>query len=500
MTDEAPPGRKIMPHNRNGFERGLGPILATLSLLALASPALAGQEGNLQPAGRLLLELDAATSQFRLDDGDAATADPVQLVFDQKTLKQQDACLVGLAPDGSDPADPDALVSLADSPSEWGIDTGKLALGGRTGKGTGCGQLEFGEITRIQVNSLLLADVSVQVEAKQDVAAKVTLILDDGSAETVVGTRYLLSGRAVNNPPAEIAAADPTHVSTILANRPDGGPDSKEQDDGFWIFEAPFHNIEVYEVLTNADGTRGKLSIKGGGEFPDPSANRSVWTAFDPDGLLFCSDGFSNDSGTATGSRTNEGTCVSRIPYELDFDGFEMTFNVFDPDDQGTAYAFRVQFEPEPAAFPIPKTVLAYALEGVDCTDVDVDDPTTFTAGCIGLTLCEGTPIRRCIGTDDGCQSDSDCAEGSACRLTDLLPPAGGFPDLVADSPTTVEYGCICEEDVLYLGAGLCEDGSGCEVDADCADGSACELSPGDRMSVEQCIFALGDLKGSRRR
>jgi hypothetical protein len=489
-----------MLRSRHGFEWGLGPILATLALLAFANPALAGQQGNLQPAGRLLLELDAATSQFLLDDDDAATVDPIQQIFDRKILKEKDACLVGLIPDGSDPTDPNALVSLSESPTDWGIDTGKLALGGRTGKGTGCGQLEFGEIARIQVNSLLLTDASIQVEAKQDAAAKVTLILDDGTAETVVGTRYLLSGRATSNPPAEIAAAPAEHVTTILANRPDGGPDSKEQDDGFWIFEAPFHNVEVVEILTNSNGTRGKLSIKGGGEFPDPAANRSEWTAFDPDGLLFCADGFSDEAGAFSGIRTNEGACISRVPYESDFDGLNFTFEVLDPDDQGTAYAFRVQFDPEPAAYPIPKSVLAYAPEGIDCTGVDVDDPSTFTDGCIGLTLCEGTPIRRCTGTEDGCQDDSDCADGSACRLSDLLPPAGGFPDLVDDSPTTVEYGCICEEEITYLGAGLCEDGSGCEVDADCADSSTCEVASEDRMSVEQCIFALGDLKGGRRR
>jgi len=489
-----------MLRNRCEFERGLGPILATLALLSLTNPALAGQEGNLQPVGKLLLEFDTTVSQFRLDDGDGATADPVQQVFDRKTIKQKDACLVGLTPDGSNPTDPNALVSLSESSTEWGIDTGKLALGGRTGKGTGCGQLEFGEIIRIRANSLLLTDASVQVEAKQNAAAKVTLILDDGTAETVVGTRYLLSGRAASNPPAEVVAAPTADVTTILGNRPDGGPDSKEQDDGFWVFEAPFHNIEVFEILTNSDGTRGKLSIKGGGEFPDPSANRTEWIAFDPDGLLFCADGFSTDGGTATGSRTNEGGCLSRIPYEFDFDGFEWTFNVRDPDNQGTAFAFRIDFDPEPAEHPIPKTVLAYALEGVDCTGVDLDDPSTFTDGCIGLTLCEGTPIRRCVGTSIGCQTDSDCADGNACRLTDLLPPAGGFPDLVADSPTTVEYACVCEENVLYLGAGICDDGSSCEKDADCADSSTCEVAAEDQMSVDQCIFALGDLKGSRRR
>jgi len=488
-----------MLRKRHGFERGLGITLTALVLLVFAGPVQAGQQGNLQPVGRLLLELDAATSQFRLDDGDPATADPVQQIFDRKIVKSKDACLVGLAPDGSDPTDPNALVSLAGSPTEWGIDTGKLALGARSGRGTGCGQLEFGEIARIQVNSLLLTNVSLQVEAKQDAAAKVTLILDDGVEQTVVGTRYLLSGKAASNPPAEIAAAPPAHVSTILANRPDGGPDSKELDDGFWNFEAGFHNIEVYEILTNSDGTQGKLSIKGGGEFPVPSANRSEWAAFDPDGLLFCADGFSNDTGTATGSRTNEGACISRIPFDLEFDGVEMTFNVFDPDNQNAAFAFRVKFDPEAVADPIPRTILAYSPDGVDCANVDLEDPSTFTDACIGLSLCVGTPVRRCAD-GSSCQEDADCADDSTCRLTDLLPPAGGFPDLVEASPTTQEYGCICEEDVLYIGPGVCDDGSSCEKDADCAGGGSCQLFSEDRMAVEQCIFALGDLKTTRKR
>jgi len=126
------------------FERKLKPTLLALALLALASPAHAGQEGNLQPIGVLSLELDANTSQFRLDDGNLATADPTQQIFDQKILKSKDGCLVGLTPDGSNPSDPNSLVSLSGSPSEWGIDEGKFALGGRDGKGTGCGQLEFG--------------------------------------------------------------------------------------------------------------------------------------------------------------------------------------------------------------------------------------------------------------------------------------------------------------------------------------------------------------------
>jgi hypothetical protein len=501
-TEDKHLGRNLMLSNGERFKWGLGPTLVAFALLGLASPAPAGQAGNLQPAGILLLEIDAETSQFRFDDGDPATADRIQLIFDQKIIKPKDGCLVGLDPDGSDPTDPNALVSLSESPTDWGIDGGKFALGGRAGKGTGCGQFEFGEIGRIRSNSLLLTDGSVQVEAKQDVAAKLTLIFDDGVEEEVVGTRYLLSGRAVSNPPDEIVAAPAAHVSILKPNRSDVGPDSGEQDDGFWNFTAPIHNVEVYTTFTNADGTQGKLSIKGGGEFPNPSSNRSVWTAFEPDGLLACWGEFSSGEG-ATGSRTGEGACIARIPYESSFDGEEFTLNVLDTENQGAAFAFQLRFDSEPALDPIPRTILAYAPEGVDCTDADPDDPPTFTEACIGLTWCLGTPIRRCgdrFGI--GCREDSDCTDGSTCQLIDLLPPViggvVGFPDLVSDSPGTVEYGCICEEDVLYVGPGLCDDGSSCEVDADCADESTCQLFSEDRIVVEQCIFALGDLKTKR--
>ncbi len=59
-----------MPRRRHLSERGLGPALAALAVLLLTTPALAGTQGNLEPVGTLLLELDATTSQFRLDDGD----------------------------------------------------------------------------------------------------------------------------------------------------------------------------------------------------------------------------------------------------------------------------------------------------------------------------------------------------------------------------------------------------------------------------------------------
>jgi hypothetical protein len=550
--------------------REIGAALAALALLAPSGPALAGEDGNLQPVGTLLLELDANTSRFRLDDGDGSPGnDPFQAIFDQKLVKTADACLAGLAPPGSAPgvaAGNAELVSLPGSggATPWGIDEGKLALGSRLKKGTGCGQIEAGEAARLEAQSLFLADASIQVEAKQDASARVILILDDGVSQTEVGRRYLLSGRAVANPPAEVASAPAEHVSVVEGNRPDGGPDSGNNDDGFWIFEAPLHNVEVFQILANADGTQGKLSIKGGGEFPMPSANRSQWTAFAVDGFLGCGDTFScagnedctSEQGSVSGNRTDTGTgdaCSALIPYELAFDGRQVMFNFVDTADQNPGITLDVAWETEAAQVPLDPTVLSYDPDGVDCEDGSCSNDGSVcqthsdcsagntcvlpvTASCIPLTICEGTPIRRCSHDASlGCREDSDCGSGNTCRLADLVAPAGGFPDLVPASETTVEYGCVCEEDLLYLGPGACDGlsgdlaGSSCDDDADCGTGGTCERFGhcddasgaqtgascadsaectdgtdqgscvfGDEVGVEQCLFFVGDAFLSR--
>jgi len=58
-------GRRSHP-----WRGALAAALAAGAHLALGGPAAAGEVGNLQPVGTLLLELDAGTSRFRLDDGD----------------------------------------------------------------------------------------------------------------------------------------------------------------------------------------------------------------------------------------------------------------------------------------------------------------------------------------------------------------------------------------------------------------------------------------------
>ncbi len=536
--------------------RAIETALATLGTLALAVPALAGdQGGNLESIGTLVLELGPDVSQgsragqFRLDDGDPQTTDRYQVIFDQKVIRNNLSCLLGLAPSVQFPPDhPDTkafqgdaeLVSLAGSVPVAGIDVGKFAIGGRDGKGTGCGQLSGGEIGRLDVGSLLLAGpMQLQVEAKQNAAMQLSFLLrrrlpdadcaDLGVSppcfeETPVGTpRYLVTGNAAQNPPPEVAAAcgcaagdtacvaacvcqpttanpglcDSSTVTGIL-DRADGGPDSGNQDDGIWrIGNSPAHNAEVYRILQNSDGSAGAVSLKGGGEYPAPTlAVRSTWTAFEADGVLACGDPFFNDDGTVTGSRTNAGECASPIPYDLEFDGEEVVFNVRDTSNQGTAFAFKVRFDQEaaPGGFPISPTILSYAATGVSCSDpppVPEDGP-PFSEACIPLDLCVGTPIRQCAD-GNACVIDTDCAVGG-CQLVDLLPPALGFPDQV-EGNQTLEYGCVCEENVVYLGP-VCADGSSCDPQgAACADESACE----DKIRVDQCLFFTGDAFLSRK-
>jgi hypothetical protein len=151
------------------------------------------------------------------------------------------------------------------------------------------------------------------------------------------------------------------------------------------------------------------------------------------------------------------------------------------------------------------------------------------------LTLCVGTPIRRCSNDASlGCQEDVDCGAGNTCTLKDMKAPVGGFPNLVASS-ATLKYGCVCEDDTLYLGPGVCDDESGdlagtsCEDNLGCGSGGVCELFGrcddasgalvgdscgdntecidgtnegdcvlGDEIALEQCLFFVGDARFKR--
>jgi hypothetical protein len=104
------------------------------------------------------------------------------VIFDQKIIKNNLGCVLGLAPPSDEFTGGTPLVSIAaNSPSEAGIDAGKFALGVRTHKGTGCGQIEHDEIFTLASEPtasgkrLLLGDARVQIEAKQDVSARVGL-------------------------------------------------------------------------------------------------------------------------------------------------------------------------------------------------------------------------------------------------------------------------------------------------------------------------------------
>ena len=141
-----------------------------------------------------------------------------------------------------------------------------------------------------------------------------------------------------------------------------------------------------------------------------------------------------------------------------------------------------------------------------------------------------GTPTRRCADlAADLCQEDADCDPDVDCQLADLLPPVppGAFPDLVgglcnadgsacdANEDCTVpadicnlgstdEYGCICEENVVYRGP-ICDEASGnqagasCADDTDCVDGTHPDATCLDaQIQAEQCVFFTGDASFKR--
>jgi len=532
----------------NGFSgRRFRPLFGSLGAALLipsllAGPAHAGSTQSALPVTTLKLELGGPDRFVLLDAEGAEIA--VQDLIDLKTetSRGKDGCVLALRPDPNrPPEDHNELVNLVAPGGRAGIDVNKGAIGDRENKGAGCGQLEQGDVLDIFFLGRSVVSSRIQLETKQNAAAEITFRLDG----VVVGRRYLLSGTAAA--PPDFPPMKSPDLLLCNVGAPDGNPDSFERDDCLLYLSRargaidgepnpePFHN--QLSILVRNDG---KISLKGGSEFPDPDANRSAWDVVEFDGILDCGDGFScqgNEDCTSdgvSGNRTDVGTgdaCAVPIPYELKFDGQEVTFRFVDTFDQQPAFALDVQWEVEAtgrdpggtpgAQFPPDPTILSYDPAGVACgpgSCTSASTPCQFnsdcapgstcvlpvTDSCIPLTLCVGSPIRRCSNDPTlTCREDADCGPGNTCRMDDLVAPAGGFPDLVSGSPTT-EYGCVCEEDVLYLGPGLCDEASGtlagasCGDDSDCLDAAStqgsCELFPdGDRIAVEQCLFFIGD-------
>jgi hypothetical protein len=517
--------------------------LVALALLAFAGPAWAGEQGGgtLQAVGTLLLELDANTSRFRLadctdltgpdgepdgkcdSDGSTllwgeASGDPFQVIFDQKIIKNNLGCVLGLAPPSDEFTGGTPLVSIAaNSPSEGGIDAGKFALGVRTNKGTGCGQIEHGETFTLATEPpaigkrLLLGDARVQIEAKQDVSARVELCLDACPVEPEKKVfRYLLTGNGINSPPLEVTQACEGLLVTscplvsLALPRNDGGPDSKEQDDAFWEFSAPLHNIEVYSVLPNADGVVGKISIKGGGEFPEcaaePNCNaldsraavRSTWLAFEAEGVLNCFERFV-EADNFSGRRLlnpdlNDPTLCALIPYKAEYfrdftgDG-TVSLASFDANTggQNVNFTFQVCFEEEPVSTASEPTLFSFRQDLIPAT-------CEAEGACFALDLCVGTPTYQCfdddVPTGQPCVQDEArcfddltcdlCPTGQSCELFELALPEGvTFPDR-DDEVFGINYACTYTSEEVY--------------------------SDLDKVTICEGIFLTDDAKALRRR
>lgn len=548
--------------------RGLaGPALFALAL-ALAVPAFAGdpgsEAGSIETLGTLKLELDANLSQFQFVPVDGALDTETQVVFDQKIIKRSNGCKLGLTPpEESPPAPPGGgaeLVSFANSATVPGLDAGKFAIGGRDGKGTGCGQWDFGEGGRIdmlggQVPLIVGGRVQLQVEAKQNASVQLDFFLkldDEAGTEILAGTRYLLTGSGTLNPPLDVsnACGGTTSGCELVAEllpKSDGGPDAGTGDDGLWEMDSvPPHNVEVFRILQNSDGSAGAISLKGGGEYTgqpgdldDPASNRSEWNIIAADGILDCFDGF--DTNGLVGRRLANvgGVCGDLIPYTASFDGSEAEF-VADNGAQAATYKFDLNWLIEQASgLNIAPSKITFRDDfAIDC---ESSDPPT----CFDLELCTGTSVRACSGgeldtcledadcvdqvcSDDVtlvCTEDSDCTAGTCgpqtCEFVELIPSetrcsddntvcavdgdcgagascAPGFEDLDSGLGGT-QYGCVAERVIQHLGTVSRCSGTedSCEIDGDCTAGT-CEPIE-DAIDVDECIFVEGDLKMSRK-
>ena len=541
--------------------RALGNSLVALIVLAFAGPALAGQEGGNLPVQLLELELGGPDRFVLCTDADAsgqcetAEEDFVQNITTGQGKKGCELGLVG-----------DPLVELTSSAGPPGIDANKGAMGDRDNKGTGCGQLELADVLNIFFLDRTVIESRIQFEAKQNVAAEIIFKVND----VEVGKRYVLSGNAVA--PSDFPPTGSPDLLLCNVGTPDGNPDSGELDDCLLYLSRaggtetgasnpePPHDQQSYLVRND-----GALSLKAGSEYELFDAHRTWWKVVESDGLLNCGDFFSCagnpdcSSLGVTGNRTEEetgDTCTDPIPFELKFDEQQVVFNFVDNNNQIPGITLNVKWETgatgrDPGSypgvqFPPDPTVLSYT-DAVACgtgscsndatscqSNSDCDPGNTcllpVTESCIPLTLCVGTPIRRCSNDPSlGCQEDVDCGAGNTCTLKDMKAPVGGFPNLVASS-ATLKYGCTCEEDTLYLGPGVCDDGSGdlagtsCEDDLGCGSGGVCELFGrcddasgvlvgdscgddtecidgtnegdcvlGDEVALEQCLFFVGD-------
>jgi hypothetical protein len=542
--------------------RALGNTLVALIVLAFAGPALAGTEAGL-PVQLLELELGGPDRFVLCTDADASgqceTAEE-EFVQNITTGQGKKGCQLGLVGD--------PLVELTSSKGPPGIDANKGAIGDLDNRGTGCGRLETDDFLNIRFLELAVIESRVQFEAKQSVAFEI--IFKRNGVE--VGKRYVLSGNAVA--PSGFPPTGSPDLLECNVGSPDGNPDRNELDDCLMYLSRaggaeagapnpePFHNQQSYMVVNS-----GALSLKAGDEYTLQDANRTWYKVVEFDGLLDCSEDFSCAgnpnciSDALVGNRTAELTgdeCTTELPYQLSYDSEGVvTFLFTDPNDQDSAYTFDIEWLREvggwdPEAFPgvqflSDPTVLSYDPIGVDCengtcsndatscqSNRDCDPGNTcvlpVTESCIPLTLCVGTPIRRCSNNSSlGCQEDTDCGPGNTCRLADLAAP-GGFPDLLPASADTTEYGCLCEHKERPLGAGLCDElsgdlaGASCEDDLGCGTGGTCELFGrcddasatlagdscgdstecldganqgicvlGDEVAVAECVFWTGD-------
>ena len=448
----------------------------------VAAPALA-------PVGRLELQFDGEVQQFVLVGDEGQTIAGPQEFFDRRRESKRKKGLLGLHPE-FDPHNPtpDMLVTFANSPNAATINEHSRRIG--AGDRFWLRGFLFGhKRLRIDFPQIIVADPVYKVETYSNAVTRVVYYLE---GERVGEPYYLLGGNSVNHPPAEVPINDPNRFCVVTPDlNTDSGYSSGSSATGYCALPtAPLHDASEFSML------QGKLALKG-----DTS-----WGVFEPDGFLDCQDSFATEDGRVTGARTEnvEQDCSALVAFELEFDPESNTVvsNVADPQNQNLGTTFAAAWERGPVG---NRTFLAYDGDDINCEDGrDPFDPKQATRECIGLTTCVGQPIRSCSISGESCNTDDDCGSdsGDSCRLSELVPPVGGFPDLVESTPAPVtEYGCILSEESTYVGSeGQCslDSSLSCISDEDCGNAGFCQLGK-PQIDVRQKIFIFDDVRFGRR-
>lgn len=420
-------------------------LVGTARVCGLAGWLLAGsmvQAASLPSVGTVTLEF-GSTDQIRYEP--AAGAGFVVPIFDLRKLtgSPKDACALAV---GSDPAAADVrLLRFAPSGrNSLGFNSQKDWIGIREQKrGVDCGRvvaeqgisLSLGD--HVDLAGLKVVDTVLELNVKKSVVIDVSMQTEGEPA----GFVQIRSGFAVvpgeGQPPAGASGwvVAPGTENIFNCNpSADSGPDS----DASCRIEGLAGIWDTLQLSTTP-GNTGEWSL---------GAGTSVFHLGRVDGILDCQettivaeDPDSDGSVQLRRLDNIDGSACVAIPYTLSFGNQTVTFLAdYLGQDESVAFEWMVTWAPEALVRPDgpddPSALESIPVSMQQFRDVDP---------AFALDLCVGTPQYGLDGL-----------------LTGVDEPTSGFPDMSPDQEEDgilqveglpgVQYGCLLERDIDYLG------------------------------------------------